>query len=243
MRDDILRDLSEDFPYKFNTIGLSKLLMYGNYIGSRGAEKTNAIQEEIDLYPYTKKDKFKEPYFAPVDLDHTNIDFNPSITEAGVCQVYNGDSMHSLFKKTPRMNDLENVIDVRNTEIIPQRINGTGKISQKTFWLDASNKYMASLNSFRKYKGSLLVAINDWQTYYSVRLNQIELKAGTEVIIKVNPVVHSTSADFKSLTLEERECRYPDEQQVHEISMTCAKDKHMPLYSLFLGSRKHVQNL
>ena len=196
-------------------MGLSKLLMYGNYMRSRGAEKTKVIKEELDLYPYTKKDEFKEPYFAPVDLDYTNIDFNPSVTEAGVCQVYNGDSMSSLFKETPRMNDLQNVIDLRKTEIVPQIINGTGKISQKTFWLDASNKYMASVNSLKKYKGSLLVAINDWQTYYSIRLNQIELRGGTEVIVKVQPIIHSTTAEFQRLTLEERACRYNDEQQVH----------------------------
>ena len=213
----LLRELSENFPYELNIIGLSKLLMYGNYLGSRGAEKTNAIKEELNLYPYTKKDEFKQPYFTPVDLGHKNSNFNPLTTEVGVCQVYNGDSMHSLFKETPRMNDLQNVMDPKKTEFNPQMINGTGKIAQKTFWLDASNKHMASMNSLKKYQGSLLVAINDWQTYYSVRLNQIELRGGTEVIIKVNPVVHSTSADFKSLTLEERACRYSDEQQVHEI--------------------------
>ena len=220
MNENRLRELFESFPYEFNIIGLSKLLMYGNYIRSRGAQKSNSIKEELDLYPYTKKVEFKEPYFAPVDLqrnlEDSNIDFSPSITEAGVCQVYNGDSMHSLFKETPRMDELKSVIDMRNTEINPQQITGSGKISQMTFWLDASNKYMASMNSFKKHKGSLLVAINDWQTYYSVRLNQIELKAGKEVIIKVTPVVHSTSADFKSLTLEERACRYPDEQQAIE---------------------------
>ena len=216
MNEDRLKILSENFPYKFNIKGLSKLLMYGHYIKSRRATETNLVKKELHLYPYIKKDEFKEPYFAPVDLGQKSLDFNPSVTEGGVCQVYNGDSLHSLYKETGRMIDLHSMIDGRKTEIIPKKIHGTGKISQKTFWLDASNKYMASVNSFKKYKGSLLVAINDWQTSYSVRLNHIELRGGTEVIIKVNPVVHSTSADFKSLTLDDRACRYPDEQQVHQ---------------------------
>ena len=209
-----LKELSENFPYKFNIIGLSKLLMYGNYIRSKGAEKSNAIKEELELYPYTKKDKFKDPYFAPVDLDNENIDLYPSITEAGICQVYNGDSISSVFKGTGRVKELQSILDPRIADIDPFKIKGTGRISQKTFWLDVSNKYMASINSFKKYKGNLMVSINDWQTYYSVRLNQIDLRGGTEVIIKVQPVVHSTSDSFKSLTLEERECRYSDEQMV-----------------------------
>ena len=131
MNHDFLRELSEHFPYKLNIVGLSKLLMYGNYIGSRGDEQTqqiSAVKEELDLYPYTKKDEFKAPYFTPVDIGGKNINFNPSITETGVCQVYNGDSVGSLFTETPRIKDLQNVIDVRKTAIIPQMINGTGKI-------------------------------------------------------------------------------------------------------------------
>ena len=208
--------MGDSFPYEFNIIGLSKLLMYGNYIRSRGAENemTAAIKEELDLYPYTQKKEFKKPYFGPVDLDNKNIDFNPSITEAGICQVYNGDSIQSVFKDSSRVTELKDAFDLRSTEIVPNMINGSGKISQKTFWLDVSDKYMASMNSFKKYKGSLLVAINDWQTYYSVRLNPMELRGGTEVIIKVKPVVHTTSSDFKRLTIDERGCRYSDEQQV-----------------------------
>ena len=111
-------------------------------------------------------------------------------------------------------------------------INGTGKISQKIFWLDASNKYMAAINSHKKYEGSLLLAINDWQTFYSVRLNQIDLRGGTEVVIKIQPVMHSTSDNFKRLALDERECRYTYEQMVMPLEVPPQQDqfKMSPLH-------------
>ena len=221
-----LSDLSKNFPYKFNTIGLSKLLMFGNYIRSKGADKADiTVKEELNLYPYTKKEEYKEPYFTPVDLEGINIDFTPSITDAGICQVYNGDSIGSLFKETVRVNEFMSSLDPRSESVPPNMINGTGKISQKVFWLDASNKYMAAINSHKKYKGSLLLAINDWQTFYSVRLNQIDLRGGTEVIVKIQPVMHSTSENFRRLALEERECRYMDEQMVMPLGLVPQLDQ------------------
>ena len=93
-------------------------------------------------------------------------------------------------------------------------INGTGKISQRTFWLDAGNKFVDSVTRHRKKKGRLMVAINDWSTYFNVHINQVDLRAGTEVVIKVKPTEHSTSQGFRELAIEERKCRFTHENEV-----------------------------
>ena len=48
-----------------------------------------------------------------------------------------------------------------------------------TFWLDAQDKSKFNSDSFQKNRGNLAVAINEWGKFFDVRLNQIELRAGT----------------------------------------------------------------
>ena len=198
--------------------GLAKLLMYDNFVRARAlaASKTikEVVEEELDLYPYSRKDTFQEPYVAPVDLSFENTDFTPGLTDAGVCQVYNGDSMLSSFVTSLRIDELQYSLDPRPVMAKPRMINGTGKISQITMWLDAGNKYIDNIESYEKDEGSLMIAINDWQTYYDVKINQLDLRAGTDVIIKVKPVVYNTTAEFKALKLDDRQCRYRNEQEV-----------------------------
>ena len=67
---------------------------------------------------------------------------------------------------------------------------------------------------FEKEQGGLIVAINAWNQYYDVRINQLDLRAGSEVIIKVEPVVHSASDDFGRQNLNDRKCRFKDEVKV-----------------------------
>ena len=214
-------DFEEKATDELSIPGLAKLLMYGNFVHARAAAEKRSIkevvEEELDLYPYSKKKIFKEPYFPPVHInientEHTN--FKPALTDAGICKVYNGDNLFSTFTSSARTNDLQYSLDPREESIKPHNITGTGKISQISMWLDASNKYTDNVKFFDKREGSLMLAINSWQTYYDVRINQLDLRAGTDVIIKVEPVVHSASADFKALKLEDRNCRFLDEQEV-----------------------------
>ena len=190
--------------------------MYGNFVKARTLAESRTIrevvEEELHLYPYSKKRKFLEPYFAPVDLSFENTNFKTALTDAGICQVYNGDSLFSTFSSSARTHELQYSLDPRQESLNPQNITGTGKISQITMWLDAGNKDKDK----EKEEGSLMIAINGWQTYYDVRINQIQLRAGKDVVIKIEPVVHSTSADFKNLKLDDRKCRFMDEPEVFQ---------------------------
>ena len=83
-----------------------------------------------------------------------------------------------------------------------------------TFWLDAGNKFIDSVTNRKKKKGNLLLALNNWSTYFNVHINQVDLRAGTEVIVKITPVEHSTSQEFRDLSIEDRKCRYTHENEV-----------------------------
>ena len=60
------------------------MLMFGDYVKSRAAllSKTpeEVVQEELDNYPYGRKDEYIEPYFTPVDLSNTNPHFTAAVT-------------------------------------------------------------------------------------------------------------------------------------------------------------------
>ena len=118
------------------------------------------------------------------------------------------------------MRDLQYSLDPRteDEQHSPIMISGTGKITQMTFWLDAQDKSRSNVNSFRKNRGSLAVAFNEWRKFFGVRLNQIELRAGTEAIVKVKPVVHTSTDAFQGLSIDSRKCRF-----LHEVKV---KRKH-----------------
>ena len=61
-------------------------------------------------------------------------------------------------------------------------------------------------------RGSALLAINEWLSYFNVRMKQIQVRAGTEVIIKVDPVHNVVSDAFRNLDREERGCLLHDEE-------------------------------
>ena len=72
-------------------------------------------------------------------------------TDVGLCKVYNGNSMKSTFADTKRMEDLRSSFDQRET-FTPREVNGSGKIFQKTFWLDIGDRYSNNQSLMREDK-------------------------------------------------------------------------------------------
>ena len=60
-------------------------------------------------------------------------------------------------------------------------------------------------------KGTAMLAVNEWLSYYNVRTKPIKILAGQDVQIKLKPTFHRTSTMFRELTKEQRKCLYPDE--------------------------------
>ncbi len=67
--------------------------------------------------------------------------FHPSVTDAGICHVYNGNSMNSTFAPSERTTAFQEALDPRTETVIPAMINGTGKIYEVTFWLNIADRY------------------------------------------------------------------------------------------------------
>ena len=169
------------------------------------------VREELDKYPYNRRIKYVEPYFTPVDLSNSNPHFTAAITDAGACHVYNGNSLHSTYQESTRTAQLHNSFDPRTKKIRPAMINGTGNIYKMIMWLDAGNKYRESVNYFTKKKGDIMISINEWISYYNVRINNLQFHAGTEVRIRVKPIKHTTSSNFRGMSIEKRGCQFTDE--------------------------------
>ncbi len=71
--------------------------------------------------------------------------------------------------------------------------------------------YVASIP---KRKGSAVVAINSWADFFSTRLNYVEVSAGQEAVVVVEPVRITASDGFKELDVAKRECLMSNEQKV-----------------------------
>ncbi len=131
------------------TEGLLKLLMYGAYVRAKRMANANMpvksiVKGDLRGYPYKRKANVTMPYFTPMDLSYThNKDFFPALTDSGLCQVYNGDAMGVTYSPRNKTKELASMLDPR-TEFVPKMITGTGKISERTFWIPIGERYMYS---------------------------------------------------------------------------------------------------
>ena len=118
-----------------------------------------------------KLSHFKVPLFPPLDLSgRHNEAIYPAMTDSGICHVYNGNAMRSTYvarrADTPNSGslfDLDKRCVVmftllimslrlrafRRQEFAPKKIKGTGKVSEKTFWLNVADRYYYGLKATR----------------------------------------------------------------------------------------------
>ena len=151
-----------------------------------------------------------------------------------MCQVYNGNTMKSTFTATKRTEALQTPLDPRD-EMAPKFINGSGKIYQKTFWLDIGERYKnlsqcrviqkpilmyLSCRSSDAYKpgnpwprGSATLNVNEWLKYFNVRSNPIDMVAGASYTVKMTPIQHTASPGIRDLDRQRRKCQFKDEQE------------------------------
>jgi hypothetical protein len=73
-------------------------------------------------------------------------------------------------------------------------------------------------------RGKLLIAFNEWMSYYNVRMNNLELRAGREMIVKVKMVDHVASERIRGLNIDSRNCLFINEQQVIQYDKTHYND-------------------
>ena len=63
--------------------------------------------------------------------------------------------------------------------------------------------------------GRAILAINEWISYYNVRLNSLDLIAGHEYIVNVKPVQHIATNQVKAYDVQARKCLFPEEHKVY----------------------------
>ena len=59
--------------------------------------------------------------------------FKAALTDGGICQVLNGNSMDATFTSSARADEFKTSLDERTEEVIPDMIHGTGQLFRKTF--------------------------------------------------------------------------------------------------------------
>ena len=83
--------------------------------------------------------KFQKPSFGTIfdEIGKEKDGFASSLTDAGVCMVYNGNSISGTFTSNPKIDQLAYSVDPRHHTVSPTNINGTGRTSQMTLWVHA----------------------------------------------------------------------------------------------------------
>ena len=84
----------------------------------------------------------QQPSFGIVfdERGNENHNFVSSITDAGACMVYNGNSISKTFTSNPKIDNLAYSLDPRKTVFSPNYINGTGRTSHQVLWINAGDR-------------------------------------------------------------------------------------------------------
>ena len=149
--------ISQDFipfPYtnnphhieNFTTEGLAKLFAFGNFVRARQEQSRKSMESilemELKRYPYTRKKAFQKPYISPVDFSGTHEgEFHAALTDSGICMVYNGNTLEGTYSSSKKVKELSEAFDKRDT-IEPKKIDGSGRIFEKVFWLNLEDRYV-----------------------------------------------------------------------------------------------------
>ena len=109
------------------------------------------------------------PKFSKLVLGSSNKDLLdtlvPSLTDRGLCYSMNAKSLINTYNITnERVRAFADIIGNNITHEAPGLVNGSGYLQRSTFWLNVRN-----LSSRGFAKGSMSLAINNWNEYFSVR--------------------------------------------------------------------------
>ena len=92
----------------------------------------------------------QDPYFTNIDFNEDSA-FAATVTDSGLCHVMNGPPIGNVFAPSERIGQLEAAFDLglglglgRVANFTPAKIEGTGYIHQKSFWVDVGTRGVMS---------------------------------------------------------------------------------------------------
>lgn len=94
----------------------------------------------------------------------------PSLTDRGLCTTINSPKMATSYNtaNNKRVDTFADILDdLNDSNDLPNRVKGSGNLNSAHFWLNVRD---FSDNGLVEYsRGSVTLAINDWNEYFSVR--------------------------------------------------------------------------
>ena len=93
----------------------------------------------------------------------------PSLTDRGLCTTMNSPKIASSYNTIDkRVDTFAGILDdLNDSNDLPIKIEGSGNLNSARFWLNVRD---FSDNGLVEYsRGSVTLAINDWNEYFSVR--------------------------------------------------------------------------
>ncbi len=138
----------------------------------------------------------------------------------GICYVHSGNSLAKTFKANPNTRGMLDALDHMGTGET-KKVPGSGNRFKTELWLDASDRtasFMFPVTTSSR-PVPMTLAVNQLANFFSVRSNNVQLKAGEEVMLRIKQVQHVATADFKGQTLATRQCRFPSENPGNKLDL------------------------
>ena len=166
-----------------STEGLIKMFEFGLWSErmvrkGKFATLSDVIKAEISIYEtdgFGLRDNFQAPVFPKVVLNSSHADhmksIKSSLTDMGLCTTVNAKSVGATYDvvKNKRVREFAEILDEDEVNDVPIQVTGSGFLHQTTYWLNVQG-----LNKQGFSRGSMTMAINNRDNYFSVRYKDVK---------------------------------------------------------------------
>ena len=157
--------------------------------------------------------------------EKSNVPFRPVLTDRGVCSAFNAVPIHQAFNL--KDSELLNLLAKNASDVVVMEYGGD--------W----SKLNLILRTSRFLKPAALgpffsLTLQNSHGFTNTMADAISIDVGYQYDIKVTPVQHVTSEDFRDFPVKVRQCRYLDENPLGDESMFTYYTKNTCLYECLI---------
>ena len=143
-------------------------------------------------------------------------DFRPSPTNNGMCFTKNQGQIDDIYKSAPYIGLFKEVFLAERSEFPISKNMGSGVRFKYSFMLDA-NRVMDLKNGihWNQTTGPVMfrIALHHPNDIPDIRDGSYRVSAGNKIVIRVNANSLQSDPQVKSIKLEKRQCKFPEENE------------------------------
>ena len=144
---------------------------------------------------------------------HHCVDFQPSLTNNGMCFTKNGASSSDIYKDTEYIRTFREVFLKGRNNLGISKNEGSGEGFKYTFMIDAQKvmDLKNGLNWNQTKQATFRIALHQGFDIPDIRDSSLKVRAGFKTTLRVSAFELQSDGPVKEIQLSKRNCKFEDE--------------------------------